>query len=679
MADVTPGSLNQIPSEVPLEASSPQPAFVRYGLLIAGTIAGLIGAFWLIAWRAGVAALWSATPGVITVKTNMALGQVLAGAALLLLAPPRLRSLRKRLGTTAAAIVFLIGALTLSEHLFHYNAGIDQLLATELPGAAATASPNRMGPPGSLSLLLLGAGLLAITLRRRAAAPYLGIAVCLINLVPAIGYVYGIDEFYQLPHTGIAWPTVVALTSLAIGLVLTHSEGGPMAMLLRQDAGGRLLRRLFPATLLMLLVLGFAKVQGERRGIYDTESGTAVFVIALAVLFSVGLWLSAARLSRSAQEEAEARERLRASEQRWATTLSSIGDAVISTCARGKVVFMNDMAQKLTGWTLEEARDQDLGIVFNIVQEGTRIKPEHPVSKVIRLGQVVGLANHTLLIRRDGAEIPIDDSAAPIRNHEGTIEGVVLVFHDVSEQRKAEKTLRDSDRLATMGRLAATIAHEIHNPLDAVGNLLYLIEKCGKEEPVSEYISLASQEVGRIAQMTQHMLSFQREAVRPVPVRFGEVFENVLAIYQKKIASAGIQVNSHVEEQSEVLAMPGEMRQVIANLVGNAIEALASQNRNHNENRQLWLRAYPCREWRHGQCGLRVVVADNGPGIPAEIREKIFEPFFTTKGESGTGLGLWITSDIISKYGGSVRLRSSTRENASGTCFSLFFAAHKAK
>ena len=136
-------------------------------------------------------------------------------------------------------------------------------------------------------------------------------------------------------------------------------------------------------------------------------------------------------------ERKQAEEALRASEQRWATTLQSIGDAVISTDATGNIDFMNDVAQRLTGWTLPEAKGSDLSAIFNIVQEVTRIKPENPVAKVIRLGKVIGLANHTALIRRDGTEIPIEDSGAPIRNREGQIEGVVLVFHDVSEQTKS--------------------------------------------------------------------------------------------------------------------------------------------------------------------------------------------------------------------------------------------------
>lgn len=197
-----------------------QGRLVRYGVRLAGLVGVLVGGAWLLAWFAGVASRWSAT-GAITVKTNAAMGILLAGTALLLLCPERISFSRRTLGAAVAVIVLLIGGFTLSEHLFHYNLGIDQLLATEVPGAAATASPNRMGPPASTSLTLLGAGLLLLALRRRMVARYLGLAAFGIVLGPAVGYMYGIDALYRKAQlTGIAWPTVLALMLLGAGLVL---------------------------------------------------------------------------------------------------------------------------------------------------------------------------------------------------------------------------------------------------------------------------------------------------------------------------------------------------------------------------------------------------------------------------------------------------------------------------
>jgi signal transduction histidine kinase len=166
--------------------------------------------------------------------------------------------------------------------------------------------------------------------------------------------------------------------------------------------------------------------------------------------------------------------------------------------------------------------------------------------------------------------------------------------------------------------------------------------------------------------MTQHMLAFQREAKKPVTIKISEVLHDVIALYERKIASAAIKVEKQVEFEGEFIGLPGEMRQVFANLMGNAIEAIG-------KNGKIRLHAYASRDWRLGLRGLRVTVADNGPGIPSEIRNNIFDPFFTTKGEGGTGLGLWITSGIIENNDGILRLRTVTRAGRSGACFSVFF------
>ncbi len=406
--------------------------------------------------------------------------------------------------------------------------------------------------------------------------------------------------------------------------------------------------------------------EGELRDL--TKDGREVIVSARKQLLKGADGVERVlEMNRDITERKRAEEALRQSEERWSTTLRSIGDAVISTCAQGKVIFMNEVAEKLTGWTLSEAQGRDLEEVFNIINEVTRIKPESPVAKAIRLGQVVGLANHTALIRRDGTELPIEDSGAPIRDKDGQVTGVVLVFHDIIEKRRAEKAVRNSERLAMTGRMASTLAHEIHNPLDTVGALLYLINQApDAPETVRQHASTAGEELTRVTQMTRHMLSFQREAKNPVPVKVEEVLDNVLALYQRKIESAGVQVQKEVDFEGEFIGLPGEMRQVFANLIGNAIEAIG-------KNGKIRLHAYASTDWRRGRHGLRVTVADNGPGIPAEVRDKIFDPFFTTKGEGGTGLGLWIVSGIIENNDGLLRLRTVTRDGRSGTCFSAFF------
>jgi hypothetical protein len=239
---------------------------------VCGAVATIDGVIWLTLWFTGVAGHWSAE-GALTMKTNMAFSLTLGGISLLLLGGTAASPLRRWTGAVLAALVFLIGVLTFSEHLFHYNVGIDQLLATEVPGAAATAAPNRLGPPGAISLTLLGLGLLMLAGGWRKWAAYLGLTVLLINLAPLVGFLYGITDFYHHPRlTGIAWPTVLALLALGSGLMFAVRDVGPMKGLLGADPGSVMLRRLLPAVIGIPLILGFVMMQAERAGHLDSTS-----------------------------------------------------------------------------------------------------------------------------------------------------------------------------------------------------------------------------------------------------------------------------------------------------------------------------------------------------------------------------------------------------------------------
>ena len=237
-------------------------------------------------------------------------------------------------------------------------------------------------------------------------------------------------------------------------------------------------------------------------------------------------------------------------------------------------------------------------------------------------------------------------------------------------QLQAQEALRESEKLAATGRLAATIAHEINNPLESLTNLLYLIES---DKSLSDsgrrFASAAGQEIKRTAHITKQMLAFHRQSTTPVDISLSEVLDNVVELYAAKIEQSGITVKKQYDSTAMVKGFPAELRQVFANLLGNAIEAIGQRGviRLHTFGSQEWSDAH--------RLGVRVVIADNGMGIPPENRRRLFEPFVTTKGERGTGLGLWVSGGIVKKHQGFIRLRSSTRTGRSGTCFSIFLPA----
>jgi PAS domain S-box-containing protein len=384
---------------------------------------------------------------------------------------------------------------------------------------------------------------------------------------------------------------------------------------------------------------------------------TVACIYAASAVAALGIvWLALFIL-----RESERRERddaaLRQSEEWFRVTLSSIGDGVIVTDNQGLVSFLNPVAERLTGTSVAQAKGEKIGDVFPIFSEATNKPAENPVEKVLALGCVVGLANHTVLRHREGHLLPIEDSAAPIRDGTGRLIGVVLVFHDASRERSLEEVLRRTEKLATAARLAATVSHEINNPLEAIGNLIFLA-KSNPDVPdkVSEQLKLAEQELARVSHITRQTLGFYRESAAPTSIHLPTLIESVLTLYSNKLQIKQIQIQLALEDCPTITGLAGELQQLVSNIISNAIDAVPIKG-------TLKIDASPVR-LADGAL-IRLNIEDDGPGIAPENLKRIFDPFFTTKKDVGTGLGLWVCKEIAERHGGSVQVRSKN-ENGNG-------------
>jgi len=393
------------------------------------------------------------------------------------------------------------------------------------------------------------------------------------------------------------------------------------------------------------------RLDGDRDAIYRQSVRMSALSIWLASLAAL---LGTIALAYFIVHERTLREKhahqLRVSEEWFRTTLSSIGDAVIATDREGNVIFLNAQAEKLTGSTLDAARGKRIDEVFPIFSEVTGNAAEDPVKKVMEQGAIVGLANHTVLQKSDGTLIPIEDSAAPIRDDRGDLAGVVLVFRDVTAGRKAQEAMRRTEKLAAAARLSATVAHEINNPLAAVVNLLFIAKHSpGVPDAVVEHIAQAEYELDRVAHITRQTLGFYRESGARERIDIPDLIESALRLYSNKISAKGIQIEREFDHCAPVEGNLGELRQAISNVLANAIDAV-------NQNGAISVAARTISEGEEGM--VEFIVADDGPGISAEHMERIFEPFFTTKKDVGTGLGLWATKSIVERYGGSISVHA---------------------
>ncbi len=243
---------------------------------------------------------------------------------------------------------------------------------------------------------------------------------------------------------------------------------------------------------------------------------------------------------------------------------------------------------------------------------------------------------------------------------------MAAIVEDITDRKRTEAALLRTEKLAAVGRLAASIAHEINNPLEAITNLLYLARTSEDLDRSREYLAFAEAELHRASAITSQTLRFHKQSTRPMEVTSDDLIDNALGILRSRIMNAGVTIDRRYSARRPVMCFDGEIRQVVSNLLINAVDAM------HPAGGHLLLRSREGRDHATGRAGLILTIADTGSGMSRETLTKIFEPFFTTKGAAGTGLGLWISKEIMERHRGYLHVRSSRRPDRSGTVFTLF-------
>jgi len=338
---------------------------------------------------------------------------------------------------------------------------------------------------------------------------------------------------------------------------------------------------------------------------------------------------------------------------------------VLAEAPSGNIIIFNRRATEIVGHDLLPSPTVESYGQWNTLHaDGRPFAPEeHPLARAIQRGEVVQGEEYRY-VRSDGRETWIRSSAAPVRDKQGRIVAGVLVFSDVDEQKRAEEALLRSEKLAAAGRLAASISHEINNPLESITNLLYLALTDQTLTPqTKDFLAQAEQELARVSQITTQTLRFYRQTTNPTSADVGDLVESVFRLLKGRLAQTQVEVVREFRAGTPIVCFEGELRQVLTNLIGNALDAMG------NTKGRLLVRTSEQRNYATGEPGVRVTIADRGSGISQEILKRIFEPFYSTKGNRGTGLGLWVSKEIIAKHRGTIRVKSKV---GVGTTFSVF-------
>jgi len=350
-----------------------------------------------------------------------------------------------------------------------------------------------------------------------------------------------------------------------------------------------------------------------------------------------------------------------------AAVLESCDEAVLSLGLDGIVMSWSKAAARIFGYTPREIIGRS---ILMLVPEDLREETAGIITKVLAGEHVEHL--ETVRLAKDGTRLDVSLTASPIRDIGGRIIGLTKIVYDVSDRKKMQRQIIESEKFASAGRVAATVAHEINNPLESVMNLIYLARVHGTvDETANEYLLTAEQEIERVSQIARQTLGYYRDQAGQAEVFLHDLVEDVLKIYSVVLRSASIRVVCRFDDRKSVEVNRGEMLQVISNIVANSIDAMPDGGV-----LDIRVAASATRE----QAGVRLVIRDDGIGIERKHLNRVFDPFFTTKGDRGTGIGLWIARELVERRHGKIAMTSNTDAERSGTTTSVFipFANHEA-
>jgi PAS domain S-box-containing protein len=641
-----------------------------------GLAAALIGALHLAAWLLHIPLEPLEPFEPITIKTNAALCLVLLGTALAIGVPPAAGRLRRSLVTLLPLLAVFIGLLTFLENAFGWDWHIDQLIASEAPGALGVVSPNRMGTPATVGVVLVGLSLVSLARRRPpvVTAQLLGLLAAIVGLLSMMGYLYDVHRLFAVARlTAIALPMALSLFGLGVGVILVHPGQGILAWMTADDPGGHLVRRLLLPTLVVPVVVGWARLNGERLGWFDANVGTSLVSFFFMAVFTVLLFFGARQVNRfSAFLFANLLERerlhttiaadqdsLRASDERLRTMFDSAAAGIARVeLVDGRILRANPQCALLTGYpqdVLETMRLVDLTHVADrpLVEEGLAR---------IRNGEVSGAYfSERRYVRADGAEIDVELHGSVVRDHGRPVEAIMVIV-DATARKQADRDLASAKAAAeeasrAKDHLMSVLSHELRTPLSPVLTGLSML----RQEPMSDQALHVVEVAYRNAQLEARLIDDLLDLTRTTRgkltldrrrTELGTIIERAVEVCQADIRSRSVHFAvDYGPGPYTVEADAARLQQVFWNVIKNAVKFTPEGG----------CVGVTCRA-----VGDRVAieVTDSGIGIEPSALNGIFDAFVQAEGSTarqfgGLGLGLAISRALVELHGGTIEARSA--------------------
>lgn len=403
-------------------------------------------------------------------------------------------------------------------------------------------------------------------------------------------------------------------------------------------------------------VLGGLFYGHEQPDVFGPDSETLVLAIAAQAAIAIENSRLRTQLTQKIGDLGYAQSLFKAASKRlgeFAAIIESSDDAIISKDLTGRVTSWNPAATRILGYTSAEMIGAP---ILTIIPEELH-SDEAIILAKIRAGQRIEHFE-TIRLRKDGKRLDVSLSISPVRDESGQIVGAAKILRDISARKALEFSLLQAEKIAATGRMAATIAHEINNPLEAIVNLLYLARERATDPAQAEYLAAAESEVARVSHIAKQTLGYYRDPTSVVSTSLSDIAAEAIRIYEPRCSAAGIRIERQLDPSPDIVLRKGEIMQVLSNLITNSIYAMPSGG-----TLSIAVRRAPE--------GVVLSVQDTGTGIPADQLPRVFDAFYTTR-SVGTGIGLFVAKQLVEGHGGNIEVESSTGHNFHGTKMSIY-------
>ena len=615
--------------------------------------AAVIGVIAMLGWLLGVDILKSLVPGVITMKANTALAFILTGIGLYLLRSPAASRLAIGLGAVACSLVFLLAAIVLSQYVFGYDAGVDQLLFTEPEGVVGTVYPGRMALNTCVCFMAVSFGGLIVRSRIGLSLSFLiGALVTTAGALALVGYLTGVTSLYGIDGaTQMAVPTATGFVLLGIALTTAHPEQGAIRLFASEGPGGMLVRWVLPLGLLGLVTLAGLRLAGEEAGLFGTQVGVWLMVAGTAAFLVPLVWKMARMLDVSAAVGAALAHDKEA-------ILNSAGEGIFRVDAEGRVTFVNPAAARMLGWGAEEILGKQVHeLSHHSHADGTPYPARDCPIYTTHDGGAIRRRDDEVFWRADGSSFEVEYTSAPVRDGDDVV-GATVVFSDISRRRAMERELESKREELELSNLAlaefaSVAAHDLSSPLATISMYAELIcDGYGEalDDAGRDSITRIIRAVERSQAMVAGLLALSNAGSGELVMKrtdLATVVEDVRLVLGHAIEQKGARIE--VEALPVVDCDPDQVGQVFQNLISNAIKfSNASSPRVRISARTL-----------NGES--RIEVADNGIGIPPDKRTEVFGAFKRLHGVSefaGSGIGLATCKRVVERHGGEIHIEN---------------------